>query len=553
MHPVFIVGWDGATFDLIEPWLEQGHLPHLSRFLKGGAHGPLRSTIPPWSYQAWSSLLTGKNPGKHGVYDFFRTCPNSYELEFVNATHRGGGPSLWRLLSDAGRHVVSISVPGTFPPEPVNGVMISGFDFPGEGPGTRVDARGMYPPTFYEELRRKVGYHPVDAPILKLLARGDSDTALELILETVRHRAASAEYLLKSRPWDCFMIVFGESDTAAHYFWRDEDQGSPFFRNGHGSPRMGMLAVYQELDRQLGRLLALVPPEATVLLLSDHGAGALGDWVLFPNCWLREKGFLHFRGSTARRLARVREGLKSWGMAAFPAWLQRRLYRSPWNTLGRFESRVRFGMIDWSDTRAYFDENPYYPVLRINLRGRQPRGTVEPGPEYEFVRDCLIRELEAWRHPETGACLVEKAYRREEIYSGPFLTEAADVIPKWAIHNNQSLGFRLSLRSPDGAWAARLDAQRPGSPLYPRKFSSHRDDGIFVANGPGVRQGKAVAHARIIDIAPTVLALLGVEIPHDMDGRVLQEVCDGDSAPDAAPRVGAADASDEALSQRDRS
>src|SRR5689334_13033273 len=142
MHPVFIIGWDGATFDLIRPWVAQGKLPHIARLMETGAHGSLRSNLPPMTFPAWSSFMTGKNPGKHGIFDFTRPRPGRYELEFVNGGHRRAA-SFWQILTRAGRKVVSISVPCTFPPEAVDGVMISGFDAPGlEGRGAHVDARG---------------------------------------------------------------------------------------------------------------------------------------------------------------------------------------------------------------------------------------------------------------------------------------------------------------------------------------------------------------------------------------------------------------------------
>jgi predicted AlkP superfamily phosphohydrolase/phosphomutase len=523
MQRVLIIGWDGATFDLIRPWIEEGQLPNLRRLLEQGVHGPLLSTLPPWSFQAWSSFMTGKNPGKHGIYDFFRTPLGTYDLEFVNAEQRRGGATFWEILSDAGRQVVSIAIPGTFPPDPVNGVMISGFDFPGEGPGSHVDARGMYPPQLFEELRGAVGLYPIDPPILKEMDRGRYDVALERVLETARQQGAFARYLLTHKPWDCFMMVFGESDTASHYFWQYCDRNSPFFTRHPEGLQDALLQVYQELDRQTGELIALAPADTAVIVMSDHGSGGISDWVLFPNGWLQEQGFVRLRGQAARRLAGLRERLKQWGVATLPTWVQRLLYRNALRALGRFEARVRYGIIDWAHTRAYFDENPYFPVLRVNLKGRQPRGIVEPGRDYEEVRDQLIAQLEAWRHPETGEPVVEKAYRREEVYSGECLEEAADVIPKWALHQGYNYGFRLSSKSPQGAWMARIDPHRLEGPYFPRKFSSHRDHAIFVARGPGIPSGVSVPGARIIDLAPTILSWLGVPVPDDMDGQPLEK------------------------------
>lgn len=536
---VLIIGWDGATFDLIRPWLARGRLPNLAKLVEQGASGPLQSTIPPWSFQAWSSFMTGKNPGKHGVYDFFRTPPGTYDLEFVNAGHRRGGETIWQLLSRAGKRVVSVSIPGTFPPDPVNGVMISGFDFPGEGPGSHLDARGVYPLEFLDELTRNVGPYPIDAPIVKELEKGRFDVVLQRITQTIREQAAAAKYLMRSRAWDCFMMVFGETDGASHYFWQYCDRGSPFFVDRPAGLEESILRVYEEVDRQTGELLAMAPPDTLKIVMSDHGSGGVSDWVLFPNRWLQERGLARLRGQGRARLSRLREALKQWGVATLPSHVQRLLYRNAVRALGRFEARVRYGILDWSRTRAYFDENPYYPVLRVNLRGRQPHGIVEPGPEYEDLRDRLVRELEAWRHPQTGEPIVERAYRREEVYRGECLEEAADIIPKWSLHHGYNYGFRLSSKSPDGAWITRLDTRNPRGPLFPRKFSSHRDQAVFAAEGPTIRPGAAVDGISIVDLAPTILSVLDAPVPRDMDGRVLDELfVDAGERPAIARSVG---------------
>ena len=215
MSRVFIVGWDGATFDLIKPWIADGQLPHIAQILDDGVHGELRSTLPPMTFPAWTSFMTGKNPAKHGIFDFTRQRPGSYDLEFVNGGQRQA-PSFWKLLSDAGRRVISISVPCTYPPEPVNGVMISGFDAPGlGGKSARADSRGMYPPELCDELNREIGGHPMGAFIINEVNRGTPEIGLERMIKVVERKAATAKYLMETRDWDCFMILFGESDGVA--------------------------------------------------------------------------------------------------------------------------------------------------------------------------------------------------------------------------------------------------------------------------------------------------------------------------------------------------
>jgi predicted AlkP superfamily phosphohydrolase/phosphomutase len=226
-------------------------------------------------------------------------------------------------------------------------------------------------------------------------------------------------------------------------------------------------------------------------------------------------------------------------MTRLPGGVKRLLLKMTQKRLGGYESRVRFGMIDWSGTQAYFEENPYYPAVYLNVKGRQPHGVVEPGPQYDEVRDRLIRELEAWRHPVTGEPMVQKAYRREEVYSGPHVSEAPDVVVHWALHKGYSYAFRLSNKSRKRAWLEQVDPNQPQYlPFFTGKSGHHRDDGIFLGQGPAVRAGAAVEGARIIDVAPTILHLLGVPVPTDMDGRVLGEILTEAAHQPGAPATG---------------
>ncbi len=525
MSRVFIIGWDGATWDLIRPWVAEGKLPNLARIMREGVHGPLRSTLPPMTFPAWSSFMTGTNPGKHGIYDFTRQRPGTYEIEFVNGGQRRAA-TFWQLLSDAGRKVISVSVPCTYPPEPVNGVMISGFDAPGlGGQGAKVDARGIYPPEVFAELETQVGGHPIGAFIVNDVNQGHPERGLERMIETVRRKAGTVKYLMQSRPWDCAMILFGESDGVGHHFWKHCDPRSPLFQPEPAHLGDSIFRVYEELDRQTGELLELLPPDATLLMMSDHGFGGVSDWVLYPNCWLRQRGFLGFRGKSSHRHSRWLDTLKLLAVSRMPARVKRGLYRLSRGRLGSIEARVRYAIIDWSQTRAYFEENPYYPGLWINLEGRQPRGTVRPGAEYNRVRDELIAELQRWVHPESGQPIVEGAYRREDVYQGSCLAEAPDIVVKWAEHKGYTYAFKLSSKSKNLQWTEQIDPNtRQNLAFFTGKSGSHRDHGIFLARGSEVRPGAQVDGANIIDVAPTILHLLDVPVPSHIDGRVLEEI-----------------------------
>ena len=525
MQQTFIIGWDGATWDLIKPWVAEGKLPNIAKLINGGVHGPLRSTLPPMTFPAWSSFMTGVNPGKHGIYDFTRQRPGTYEIEFVNGGQRKA-PSFWRLLSDAGKKVISVSVPCTFPPEKVNGVMISGFDAPGlGGEGATVDARGMHPPELYSELQTQVGGHPIGAFIVNDINKGQPEKGVERMVDSVRRKAQTVKYLMQSHPWDCCMILFGESDGCGHHFWKHCDPNSPLFQEEPSHLRDSIFRVYEELDKQTGELLELLPPDANLLMMSDHGFGGVSNWVLYPNCWLRERGFLDLRGGAWRRWSRMVDAVKLMAVSRLPAKVKRGIYRLSRRRVGAIEASVRYSMINWSNTQAYFEENPYYPGLWINLAGRQPAGIVQPGDEYNQLRDRLIEDLENWVHPESGKPIVEKAFRREDVYSGVALSEAPDIVVKWAEHEGYTYAFKLSSKSKDLKWAEAVDPHtKQNLAFFTGKSGSHRDDGIFLAHGPAVKPGGETNKANITDIAPTILHMQGVPVPQEMDGRVLEEI-----------------------------
>jgi predicted AlkP superfamily phosphohydrolase/phosphomutase len=538
MNRVCIIGWDGATFDLIEPWVAQGKLPNIAEVLRNGAHGALRSTLPPMTFPAWSSFMTGKNPAKHGIYDFTRRRAGAYDLEFVNGGQRRAA-SFWKLLSDAGRRVISISVPCTYPPERINGVMLSGFDAAGVGGSSGLlDARGMHPPEIYEELQRELGGHPIGSFPIAEINDGRPDLALKKILAVIERKAATAKYLMQNHPWDCFMVLFGESDGVGHHFWKFCDPRSPLFVGEGAGMQDSILQVYQALDRQLGEFKAILPPDTTLLMMSDHGFGGVSNAVLYPNCWLREQGFLKFRGALSRVRSRLLNALKMHAVARLPNVVQRLLSRVAQRQLGGVEAKVRYGVIDWGQSRAYFDENPYYPSLRINLKGREPRGIVEPGAEYEALRTELIERLEDWRHPETGERIVHRAYRREDVYDGPYLGEAPDVVVHWSDHQDYTYAFRVSAKSCNFEWTENLDPTQPDSmAFFTGKSGSHRDNGIFLAEGPGVTAGVKLEGARIIDVAPTILHLMNVAAPADMDGEALVSMLNDEAPQREGPAV----------------
>lgn len=526
--PLLLIGLDGAGLDLVEPWVAEGRLPALGALLARGAFGPLRSTIPAATFPAWTSLMTGVNPGRHGVLDFLERVPGTYRMRFMNGSHRRV-PALWNRLSAAGKRSAVLTVPATYPPEPIEGVMVSGWDTPLT---TRIDASFVHPPAFHDEVRRLVGTLPFADFQEVRTGAGWHARALTSLLDGIDRRTRLAEALLRREPLDALIVVYGESDTVAHHFWRFHDPASP--RHAPSPHGDAVRRVYEALDAAVGTLVAAAGPDAVVAVVSDHGSGGASDRVLHLNRRLADCGLLSFRpsGGGAARLAR-RLALRT-----VPARLQGAILRRAPETAGRLEGLARLGQIDWSGTRAYSEELDYHPSVWINRTDRDPEGTVAPS-DYERLRDDVVAALTAWRDDD-GQAVVARVWRREEVYAGPATEHAPDLLVEPAWHR----GYRPScLRSPGPGPALRvLAAAEHGAGKDAGTSGIHRREGLFALAGPGVSARGRLAAADVVDVLPTLLPLAGLPVPDGLDGRPIREalaVAVAESADAVAPPTAA--------------
>jgi predicted AlkP superfamily phosphohydrolase/phosphomutase len=504
--PLLVVGLDGATLDLVRPWAADGRLPVLAGLLARGTWGRLRSTVPAATFPAWTSMVTGVNPGRHGVLDFTERVPGSYRVRFVNGSYRRV-PALWTRLAAAGRRVVVLTVPATYPPEPVPGVMVSGFDSP---LATGIDGSFVFPRAFHREIRRVVGRVPFADFQEVSTGPGWHEDALARLLDGVERRTKLTLHCLERERPDLLMVVFGESDTVSHHFWRFHDPESP--RHAPSPFGDAIARVYGALDAALGRVIAAAP-ESAVAVVSDHGSGGASDRVVHLNRRLAACGLLGFRPGTGR-VARFVRGA---ALRTVPHRLQGHVLRRARGAAGRLESASRFGNLDWARTVAYSEELDYHPSVWINLRGREPEGIVAP-EAYEETRARVADALVDWRD-EAGRPLVARIWRREELYTGAFSEGAPDLLLDLALDE----GYSPSCLRSDGPGPAlrRLAPDEHGAGKGSGMNGAHRRDGMFLLAGPGVRSAGDVGTADITDILPTLLAVGGESIPLGLDGRVI--------------------------------
>lgn len=515
MSKLLVIGLDAATFDVIGPAAAEGRLPNLARLMENGASGPLRSTPNMNSLSAWTTFMTGRNPGATGIYWFYEHEQGSYNLRFLNGADVHF-PRFWEIASAAGQSVGVINVPMTYPARPLNGFLISGLDAPDES-----SADFTYPPELYQELQREVGGYLIDTNILGYARSGRWTQAIAATQQVIAQRARVAEYLMQKQSWDLFVAVFTALDRVQHTFWVDPAAGNDVFGTAPAASEI-VVGFYERLDEVIGRLCALAGDDTTVLVMSDHGAGFNPLGNLYLSTWLESLGLFHRAsagmGDRARNALRAllrRASAMADGLFSKQArrWVLRHLPGGRAGLVGRLH-RVP---CDWAHTQAYVDY--VQPAIWINLRGREPQGIVEPGAEYERLRDRLIEQLTQCRDPKTGARIVKAVRRREEVYQGSRVESAPDLHVEW---NYKVIVSGYQYQGEDGR---AVTVGKSGDIVERRNISGdHRPEGILILSGPGVRVGQPIQGAQIADLAPTILHLLGQPVPGDMEGRVLSEV-----------------------------
>lgn len=501
---VYVFGLDGATFDLIKPWVAEGKLPTFAKLMETGAWGDLASTIPPHSPPAWSTFATGLNPGKHGIIDFQRRKFGTYETELTNGSHRYGH-TIWKILSDHKKVVGVVNLSITYPPEPVNGSFISGMDTPAGAPTF------TYPDTLASELADKVGDHIgfIGAFLLEDMNAGRYASAFERINADLEQSIGTVRYLLSSRDYDFFVVNFRATDAIQHHFWRFMDPAHPQY-DPKAASQFGdsVYKVYKRLDDYLAEVWADLGDEDVLIVMSDHGFGPASNKAVFLNNWLLQEGLLQPKNRAARSWWRryIPDSAKMAVKRFFPGFYDKA--RSPLSSY----------FIDWKQTRAYADE--YLHCIWINLIGRDPQGTVQPGDEYENLRNHIITGLEALRDPDTGLPVITKVYRREDIYSG----DQVGILPDLQVEQSWDPFFQIrpSYTAPDSTPVRTLTSEKV---TEDRLLSGvHLPNGIFLASGANIRPGKNLPGLNLIDLPSTILYLLGIPVPQSFDGRVLEEI-----------------------------
>lgn len=360
---LFILGLDGTPLPLLRELFRAGDLPNLAQLFDSGSAVEMSSSLPDVSAVAWTSINTGKNPGKHGIYGFYDRKPGTSRMEIMTASHTRAR-TIWQIASDAGKRAVAINVPLSFPPQHVNGVVISDFL------ATSLN-KAVYPTTVLPMLE-SIGYRIDTDPAV---ARQSLEAFVDDFKVTADRRAEAVMRLMDSEPWDMFMVVFMETDRLHHFMWKYMAENDPTYR-----PRF--IECYRQIDSLAGQIVGKLDQDDQLIVLSDHGFTTLHKEV-YLNFWLESERYLAFTSGGEKGMETI----------------------AP-------------------ETVAYsLDPGRIY----LNLSGREPGGTVSPG-EAPRVLDELSARLTELSDPETGSPVVERVYRADEIYQGAERGRAPDLL-----------------------------------------------------------------------------------------------------------------------------
>lgn len=498
---VLVVGLDGATWSFLDDAIEAGYMPNLAAIRNGGVSGNLESTLPPITPVAWPTFLTGTNPGKHGISGFAQP----YEQEdggysfHMNDSEDIRVPTMWELLSDRGRTIVSLNLPMTYPPFEVNGALVSGLFTP----NSRQEF--TYPPELQEELAER-GF----SPFLKHVAGDISDCEtneqyrekVEELWELVDSKFDQAYYLDERYDWDVFFMQIQETDPLQHFLlgffdpdhdWYDESMAEFIFEQFYG-----------RIDQRLGELIDDIGAEALTLVVSDHGFQTCEKAVYLGN-WLHEEGF----AEPSRRGAVVRKTI-DW-VKRFDILGLRRFLKTSREIAKRKESFT----FDWQRSSA----------ISIGAGTNQicPIYVLEPEPKRAQVINQIEAALKDFEDPTTGEPVVKRTFRGADVYDGEYVNQ----LPSLLVEASDGYTFKTTFHPEESTIVDLVDTtNRPGI---------HDSSGILAATGQGVRTERTEVNGSLQDILPTVFYSLGEPIPSYVDGEVLSELFDPAMIADREP------------------
>jgi predicted AlkP superfamily phosphohydrolase/phosphomutase len=438
---VVFIGLDGTPYTFMKRLIEEGRAPNAARLVEQGSLLRMDSVWPWVSSVAWSTMMTGVNPAKHNIFGFIDRDPATYK-QFIPTSRHMKAKTLWELLSEAGKRVIVVNVPVTYPPRQVNGILVACFLSPS------LD-KAVYPPSYLPTLK-SLGYI-VDADPWK--ARESKDLALQEVNAALDARIRTLFHLFENEEWDYLHVHIMETDRLHHFLWQQMEEGHPTYAPA-------FYDFYRRIDDMLGQLSARLDDDTTLMWMADHGFCTIKREV-YVNRWLMDHGWLKLRSVPPDR---------------------------------------QKGLDEIEPSSVAYSLDPGRVVIRV--RGREKEGCVAPGAEYGALRDEIAAAALELRNPDNGEPIFQAAFKREELYHGPYLEQAADLI------------------------LAPYDGYDPKGTLYKETLTYKGDelvgmhtydDAMLYVGGHTIPQTRF----SVLNVMPTILGLMQVSPPPDLDGQSL--------------------------------
>jgi len=503
---VMVIGLDMGDGELIRHWMRQGRLPHFAALTSSGAWFELESTAEVLHTSTWPTFATGTLPGRHGVYYPYQPKPGHQLASHIRSDHYGA-PTLWRLADAEGRRCVVYDVPETFPEREFGGLAV--FDW---GTWAWYGKPSAQPPYLLKELKSRFGRYPLGFEAKRLGLRYPYGLDQRLVA-SVEYKCLTAQWLFERSPWDLAVVGFCETHPAGHYLWPADVYNVGTADEAVFEP---LLQVYAAVDAALGALCANLSSDVAVMVVSGDGVRPNRcGWHLLPAV-LERLEYTASRRPPSVPKSGPQPGHAGRGRPSFAAEARRWISATlPWRIRDRLGVWVQTAAIDWSRTRAFTLPTDLEGCIRLNVKGREPHGVVEPGAQYTDVCHEIRTRLEELINPATDARAVRRVWLRNEVFPGPRQEDLPDLVVTW----NDEAPLE-ALRSPR---FGRIEGVNPD----PRP-GTHSPYGFLLAKTPGIRTG-LVSRARLTDVAATVLELLRVRQVDRLDGRPV------DALTEAAP------------------
>jgi len=476
-----IIGLDGASFELIDPWIKQGALPNIASIKRDGIWADMESVLPPVTSPNWKCFSTGRNPGKLGIF-WWENIDWTNRRVYYPTARKSENKEIWDYIGDAGMKVGIIGMPNTYPPKKVNGFLVAG--------GPDAQEQGFTYPAELEKELKKQGWRNNPQEMLSIAREKSSQETHEII---DRHFKI-ANILRDKYELDFLMVAVFHSNSLQHFLWNAPETKK----------------AWEIIDKQIGEF---VKQDSDIIVMSDHGSNKITE-VFNINTWLEQEGYLSLNlkitsiiyrlGITRRNLITLLSQVKARSAIRklVPNSLWERLYAEIPNETGEIMKKAKTSKVDWKKSKALASgQGPIY----LNPRNK----------DNDRLKKEIKQKLENLVSPSTGDKIVEKVYSKEEIYHGKYLNEAPDLIIDQAkgVHIPGGIGQRGIFDSPQ-RWKA-----------------ENKKIGLFMAYGPNIKKAGKIDNISILDLAPTILHLMNITIPNDMDGRVLKEIFRENSLP----------------------